>query len=652
MPESAPRTSILLIHAGLAACLLGLTLVRVHDLDFGFYLAHGRYITAHGVPDTEFTLPLLEGREWSSFWALGALLLWGAWSLLGATGLTLLCVAGYGGAFWLAAAAARHRGVPAWLAAVISGLAAAAVSGRFVERPGLVSALLLGMVVYAFSSGRFRERLRDGSVGLGTAAVAVSVAWSWTHAEWYIGVYAFVLGLASVAMPCRRRILLAGAVIVIPLATHLLLHPSGLKPILSPLWIPLGGSAKFRISEYTLESWRLMPVALVFVAGVVVAAAWLWMRRRRAESFLAWTLVILCLKVPRAVLPTVLVGVPYLAEWISTARIQLPKTLPVWTSAVLAVFLAAVGVATTALTPLRTFGFGVEPILDVRGVGEFFDSLPPREGVVLAEFGWTSLLLSQPGVVRQGVVMDGRQEAYPIPYYETVYQPLLRIDDEWSTRAQRHEVGFYFEPWSGLENSPRRMNAVRAQGWVLVSWDNAGRLAARPDLAERLRLSVLEFDPDSLEGIAGNPALLASARREIGRRCEWLEERGYSSQRGRIVYAWVCVRLGDLTEAVASLESARTQGAERFSRYWIVLGESAIARGDWETASRAANEVEERGEPATAYALRAEAALRRGDQTGAVRFLQRALEATLDPAQAARYRDWIERLRGEEKNTD
>jgi len=646
MSVSSKQIARWALIAGLAVCLLALTLTRVSDLDFGFYLAYGRECLGRGIPREEFYLPLLRGQTWSSIWALGALLLTAAWKVAGPAGLVALKAVGYGGAFALVGAAGRRRGAPMWLAVLVAAAGACAVQARFVGRPGLVSAFLLGGLGWVAASPRMPERVTRHPWRIGAALTAVSILWSLTHAEWHVGVFCFALLWSGLAAPLRIRVLQIVFVILAPLATHAVLQPAGVWPILSPFRILLGGAASFQIAEYSRAAWLIMPLAPVMLVMVFAAAVWLLTRKRWLEAAMIAVLALVCLKVTRAALPAIIVGLPFVAEAISRV-FRIGSEWPARRVTLIGILVAAAGIATTALTPYEDFGFSLDPILDVRGTGKTLEAVEKPVGPVLADFGWSSLLLSQPSVVRQGVIMDGRQEAYSQSYYESVYLPLLQFDSGWTERAREAGVAFYFEPWSGAAEelrSTRMMAEVRAAGWKLIGWDNAGRLAARPDVVDAFALQVFHFDPDELEGVFEDQATLVDAEKEIRVRCEELAEAEFAASRGWIIEARLAARMGRLETALSSLDSARRQGGERFLRYWIALAETATAARDWEAMEAAANEVERRGQPWTADALRAQAALQRGDFAAAIVSLQRAAQ-TAPPEEAERYKVMLEKLR-------
>jgi hypothetical protein len=252
------------------------------------------------------------------------------------------------------------------------------------------------------------------------------------------------------------------------------------------------------------------------------------------------------------------------------------------------VALVTIALAQAAWSPWLALGLRLDPTLDTRGVAAVLDRVEEVEGPVLAEDVFSSLLLKHPAVVLQGVIADGRQEAFPIGYYADVYQPLLRPGANWPELIGRTGVAFYYEPFPRRENSPSLAGAFESLGWRLVAWDESGRLFARPDVIARHGLEVLKVDPARLESLqsVGDEQLRAAAD-EVLQRTEWLEEQGFPSARGRIAHARLALAAGDLEAAAASLDKAAAEGAARFSSYWQTLAAVRMMQGDIEGAAEA-----------------------------------------------------------------
>lgn len=589
--ECERRASTILPLAGLTLLLFLLTARQVYDLDHGFYVAAGREIFAHGIPRTEWYLPALPDRPFASLWLLSAPIFGAAWDLLGPAWLVALKVGCYGGAFLLAAWAAIRRGAQPWVAAMLTAVFAAAVSTRFVERPGMFSALLMGVVVCLMnSSERWREEWRDA------ALFAVLCFWSLLHAEWILGIgVAAVLrlrgapdrkrltGLHGLAHDLRDRDRGLGTAIwlvawlAVPTAIFAAFHPAGIGALLAPFGFLTGGSG-IPVQEYAAAGWATMPGAVLLLAAMAAGAVAMARRGLMQEALLLAAFVVLSLVIRRAILPAAIVAVPLLAP-------LLPHRLDGWKGIAFGFLVGAVAVAGQyALSPWYRLGFALDETLDTRGVGAELDAFPQREGTVLAEFGWSSLLLANPGVVRQGVVMDGRQEAYPHDYFARVYTPCFRPGPGWVQALAAADVAFYIEPQRVRSGGDDLIPALQAAGWRLVAWDNSSRLVVRADVADRHGLAALRVDPSHLEmWEKAPPAERASAIAEVRARTEALEAAGLPSTLGRLALAKLEMWDGNPDAAEAELNLAPT--AKRFASYRALRARILMLQGRVEEAA-------------------------------------------------------------------
>lgn len=566
----------------LVVSLVALCCTRINDLDIGFYLAIGRHVLAEGMPRTEFYLPLLPGQPFGSLHVLGSVLLTLAWQAGGPAGIVLLKLAAYGGGFVLVWNAARRRsGQPAAAALVVAAVAAA-VAGRFVERTGMFSALLLGLMVWVAAATESTVYTRRRAALYVALVVVLSLAWSWTHAEWYLGLALLGVVLLERPWPWRARIGVFAAALLVPWASFALLHPAGIRAILSPLGFIIGGEAvDFGILEYSREVWRAMPGALAMVALMVPMAVWLaWRQRRPWHALYIGGLVLLCLKVPRAVLPLGIVGAPWLAAWVVSVLPMRLYTAPVPRAAMLAMA-ALLGPVVTALDPDRDMGLSMQPALDSRGIAAALDRIDTHEGPLLATFGLASSLLAHPAVVRQGVVMDGRQEVYTREYYN-LYTTLVttRDDAAWQALLVANNIGFYFERYPTERDPLLLVPRFRAIGWQIIAWDNSGRLLARPDIVRRHNLTVFRFDPVTVGEEIASPADAVAAFEESYRQAAALQLEGIAAPRPLTTAGRLALRINDPAQAAVLLREADRQGARRHVAWWLAMAEMHLANGD------------------------------------------------------------------------
>lgn len=592
--------------AALAVCLAALLIVNVGDLDHGFHVAQGNWILAHGLPGRQILVPALADRPWTSVYPLGSVALALAWKAAGPTGLVFLKLLGYGGAFLLSAAAAVRRGAPAWLACLLAGLVACTLSIRFVERPELFTQLLLGLVAWFFAAPGVGDRIERAPASHVLAFAAVSTLWCATHGGWNIGLFAAAMLTLATVRRWSARLALGAAAVLVPVAVVALVHPAGWRALAGPLAFVGGEGAKFGVAEHQLTAWRPMLLAVAVPVGALATIAVLARRRRWAETALLAGLVAGNAAYPRFVLPLAVVGLPLACELLAGLP-RVPRALPARSAVLAALLVALAGPCTIAAVAWRTSGFGMDSVLDTRGVASALDPCDGTEGPVLAAFGWSSLLLSNPQVARQGVVMDGRLEEYDRAYFEDLYKPALFGADraDWPEVVARTGAAFYCEPWGDRRSIPALAARFRDRlGWRLVTWDNSSRLYARPDVVDRLRLPVMERDPALEEWLTPDtpPEAIDAYAAEIRRQVDFLEDRGLPSARGRVIVARLAFAAGDDEAARESLGLAAEGGAMRLASWWRVRGGLALRGGELSTARLCARRLRRLGDDkAAAY---------------------------------------------------
>src|SRR5690606_5526703 len=126
-------------------------------------------------------------------------------------------------------------------------------------------ALFLGLIVwlYARPAGWWREAM----------LLPLFVLWSFMHAEWYVGAGTAALLLWSPGVtksPLWRRLAWPVAWLLGPVTAFLLLHPAGVKPLLSPFAFLFQSGPQLSVREYSLATWWTMPLA----APMVLALLW------------------------------------------------------------------------------------------------------------------------------------------------------------------------------------------------------------------------------------------------------------------------------------------------------------------------------------------------------------------------------------------
>lgn len=574
----------------IAVTLVVLTCTNLHDLDHGFYLAVGRWmIEHHALPRNEFYLPLLSDHPFASPWLLSALIFAAVWDGVGVAGFIALKALCYAGAFSLAAIAATRRGVPVVVACLCAALAACAVANRLVERPGFFSALFYGVIIAAIPPGSAPSRR------LLSALIALLIIWPFLHAEWYVGLLLFAcLMLTTKLSPPQKTIIIILSA-VLPAIVFAVIHPAHFAPLVAPFRFVGGGGADFKISEYSAATWSQMPGAIPLLLLLAVMAGSLLKEKRHAESLLLMVLIGLSVKMSRAALPALLIGTPWLAQGTAWLLSRVPRAQSV-TAYVLCAAAPLWAVAWIHSTPYRNFGFHIDPMIDTRGVGEIFQRINGTEGTVLAEYGYTSQLLSNPAIVRQGVLMDGRQEVYSTEYFQTTYLDcVFQRGEKQAAALERARVAFYAEAWreaGGTDLFP----ALRAQGWEIIGWDNSGRVLARPGIAAKHGLHVYRVDPANVQELQNRKREeLVSALEEIRVRNAELLGENLPATIPLCAQAALELATGDAAGAAESLEKSRVQGGERISSYWRTKLALATVKDDFPAMRDAVREMERRG---------------------------------------------------------
>ncbi|MCC6547656.1 hypothetical protein IT570_10860 [Candidatus Sumerlaeota bacterium] len=576
--------------SSLLASLVALTCTNLHDLDHGFYLAVGRHMIAtSAIPRNEFYLPLLANQPFASPWLLSALLIAFIWKQAGVAGLIVLKALCYTGAFALAAHAARRRGVPVTIACAIAAIAACAVATRLVERPGFFSALFYGIIIAWIPP---RGKPSRPSIA---AMIAMLVLWPFLHAEWYIGLFLFACLTLTIERTTGEKILTIALAAALPCVTFAAIHPAHAAPLVAPFRFILGAGPDFQISEYRAETWTQLWGAIPLLLLVAIIAAWLAKQRRFPEAMLLFALVALSAIASRAALPALLIATPWIAQAVHAAISRAGRQ-----QALITTLLVAVGplwaCAWLALSPQRNLGFQIDPMIDTRGIGRIFDQVGSVEGTVLAEYGYTSQLLANESVVRQGVVMDGRQEAYSEDYLQATYLNCVFLRGAAQQAALKNaRVAFYAESWreaGGTDLFP----ALHQQGWDIIGWDNSGRVLARPGIAAKYNLQVYNVDPANINRLRGSaPGVIRAVLSDIREQNNELDAAGLPNSIPLCAQAALELSINDIPAAEQSLEESRAGGGERISSYWKTKLSLATIKDDVAGMKHVIGEMKKRG---------------------------------------------------------
>jgi hypothetical protein len=506
------------------AALLFVAALQIHrldDADTWWHLASGRLIAgtqriATGDPFS-FTAP---GAPWVNRQWLFDLGIFGLWRLAGAAGPILGAGAAFTAAFACLYVVARRR-MPAWAAAALVGLAAAAAAERFTVRPESVTFCLLGVYVL----------LLDRPLGWGRAAllVALQVVWANTHALSVLGLVplgaTLLAALARALMRGGERVPLgpiaaatAGAILA-EAAT-----PWGVRGALFPLVLlrdisggelvsytivehrrtslaalsPTAGAAFVALlavgAASLVASLRRVPVAPLFMAGAFTVAAFL---ARRNVALLGFGIVPLA---AYGLGPAALA----LQEWLGRRSRMLATAPAVLVSLVFLVETARVvhgdWYETARLT--RTFGLGSSLLLYPQGAVEFLERAAPEARVLNDDLQGGLLLWN--GYPQRRVFIDGRVQVYP-PEVNRDWQRVLDDPRTFPEVAARWQIGavLLHHP------SPGRLELAaaiaRMPGWRVAYLDGGG-----------IVLLADGKPPAEPEGIAGpTPAAATSGMSDV-----------------------------------------------------------------------------------------------------------------------------------------
>lgn len=356
MPSATRIVPVRHLVSGLAAAWGALIVSRpIAENDVFWHLMLGRAVERAGsrvVPEPS-GLPSLASPVSVPEW-LWDVLAWRSWSMGGAAVLTLfvmLCAALAGWAF-AQVAFDETRGRHPVAAATLTGLALAAASVRFRERPET-----LALAFAALSLWAGRHAVRSRAPGAHVAVVLIALLWAQVHGTFVLAVPLFAVNLLSHHPSARHTSLLTGGLLGLALLTG----PHGFA-VVDFVGRHLAGDAVRHLIDMAAPTWSdLDPsrppfhaIALLLAALALVPAAF-GVRRWRSLAFAALALG-LGLTSVRAVSLSALLLLPQAAVVVRALSGHL-KTRVLQVS--LAVALVLVGVVTwrfaTRVGPLLAF---------------------------------------------------------------------------------------------------------------------------------------------------------------------------------------------------------------------------------------------------------------------------------------------------------
>ncbi|MFN8179204.1 MAG: tetratricopeptide repeat protein [bacterium] len=664
------------VALGSAAVLLACVSFRcIWEADWGWQIATGDWVAAHGPPKVDPFSFAGPPREWIELRWLYALLLHGVVHVSGPAGAIVLKTLALAATFALAAAS-TGAGASAAVIAPLLVLAILASSLRFFVRPEIVTYLFLASFLWAI------ERHRRGDRRFLRALPLLQLVWVNSHTLFVLGPVTLGLHVVAEAWHAVRasrpaeRARAAERLRAAALATGLgvlacLANPWGLRGALFPfrLLAEIRGSLfKTVIGEFA------SPFALSTHYGAVTAYEALLAlcvlsaaaNLRRLDPFrtlqcaaTAYLSTLAMRNVPLFAIS----AIPFVAGNVAELRLPAPlvrsrvaralrAALP---CAVIAACLATsrgfvTNRAYVAQADTNRFGFGIAP-----------NRYPMRGATFLKEHGLGpsvfATMLESSWLLSQGfrVFIDPRLEVYGEAHFAR-YLNALAGDDVWRSVAAEYDLRAALVD---LDQTSFLERTLRSGEWKLVFWDECTAMIARRDVAS---VPAIATDADWARSIAVVREDLPAPRawEDLGafgratsptpyhRVANFLMTMGRpdgaeaflrdaltaypASARARITYARLLERRGDRAGAAREIERAYASDPadpEVASQSALqVLQDGDAARA----LERLGRVLQAHPDHAVSWAISGEAHLARHETAEAVECFERAVR--LDPANA------------------
>jgi hypothetical protein len=561
----APSPRWLLPFTVLAASVLAL--FPLHNDDTGFHIATGRWILANGhVPDRNPFSYAQDGATWVQHQWLPAVAMAWLTEHFGVVAVVFAKVALVALAWTLAAWSLVRVRLPAGWASLVLAVGLTASAFRFVERPFLVSILMLGITTGSLL--RWSDDRLARAMAVLTPAFALQL-----HAG---GLDAVLVWLAfAVATPRRDVWLGLTAMVALAVGGLALLAPAGL----AVLTLPFGFSsnaywhehlAEFRSLGFDQEALAQWPLVLGALGLAGLAAS----RRRWFHALALAGFAALALRHVRMMWPLATVAVPVggalLAELLPeawrTRRTQVGLAVAAlgWLLVGVAQQHARFGLA--VLAPAR-WGDGVARRRLPLELLDRAARLPERAFVSDGIAGtWLWRVFEAPDKHR--LLVHNCLECYKESTYRGVYQRLRYGEGDWQSEVARLGIRtFVLKHTSAGERrfqqgQPNLRQHLYADArYVLVDFDDVASLyAERAGLPVGLAtLDGFPLDPDS-----GQPRPGATAQ-SIERALLAHAEAHPGGTRALELLAWRLTRSGRTPEAARVLAKV----AQRSAVAWV-----------------------------------------------------------------------------------
>lgn len=572
---------------------------RLDDFDTWWHLASGRWIVQHhAIPHTDvlsFTVPQ---NEWINLQWLYDVLLYGMWSLGGASGLVLLSAACFIATFALLARhIARYTGPIA--TTLLLCWVATTVNERFLIRPEMATFPLLAAVQLVLAEGRERpSRLRW--------LVPLMVLWANMHSLFILGAGAILCAMAGALaaelplMPpgwrrdsawpaaARRELFVWGGValaatLVNPYFLRALTFPfelisridgsNGIYQVIGEFRPPFSGYfLTFALGSY--QAFVYTAAALAVVAGAMRAFAGPPSRGDRtpplpgeragfdvAVVVFAIALGWLSLLARRNIGVFAVGAVPFVAAAFAIIQSKLPSVSlrsqaasRAATAAAVAGMLAICALVMTnrwyaSTGETHEFGLGIlESNFQPRAT-EFFREtrLPGPMYNDMTAGGY----LTWDDPTGKGVYVDGRLEVYDTPFFSAYLSNMANID-AWTKDADARGIQsvMLFHRWGNRQSLLRALTSTRH--WMLVYYDDTVatlvRADANEDVVAAARTAFSSTWRPRTEATLSGPEMTYSWQWSIAR---------YT---GQLAYARLLETIGDRRSALEWFEKAIATG--------------------------------------------------------------------------------------------
>lgn len=479
---NAPLRRLTLAAVFVAA--LFLTCFQITDTDLGGHITVGREILkSHHIPTTNFFTHTHPEHPYPVHQWLGQVILFTVDHFGGANGLIALRMLIVLLGAVLLYRNARREGAPIVVASAIVLLILVAARPRFFERPFLATIVFLPLL------HSYVADLREGKTRRLWPIIPLMTLWAHVHSSVLFGALylaAQVVGEGAKILLARRRgrrsvpgahvfpgspldgwnyrhlVFFSALAVVVPIATMLLVNPSGVKPLTLPLLFYRNEMFRRMINEYR-------PVQLgvdwpwELVAGAVLVGILLRPRRVDLTQLLVTVgFGILAFQAVREIITFAAAAAPLLGRvWGELAEDLFARVgrsrgggksgekgdgaggrRANFAEAVVALLVigAAAGVSVRATQGwLFPFGPGKDPKRFPERALDFLWAQNVR-GPIFNTDVWSSCLLWRGKGLRFPVFVDARLEAYPESFWPDEYYPVLRAQPGWQDVLARYDV--------------------------------------------------------------------------------------------------------------------------------------------------------------------------------------------------------------------